>query len=115
MAQLTPYGDGYFQLHGMTKEITLFEDGLVESTALSAQPELPVPLLSKIRCGWREEILGERTHNAIQHMAQFIPDYKTAEKVAKHCLVLNRFQAQILCFARQMFHSNKITTLELKL
>ncbi|APU76059.1 FAD-dependent oxidoreductase [Vibrio parahaemolyticus] len=83
MAQLTPYGDGYFQLHGMTKEITLFEDGLVESTALSAQPELPVPLLSKIRSGWREEILGERTHNAIQHMAQFIPDYKTAEKGGK--------------------------------
>ncbi|MDW1833184.1 FAD-dependent oxidoreductase, partial [Vibrio sp. Vb1755] len=73
----------YFQLHGMTKEITLFEDGLVESTALSAQPELPVPLLSKIRSGWREEILGERTHNAIQHMAQFIPDYKTAEKGGK--------------------------------
>ncbi|MCE9846432.1 FAD-dependent oxidoreductase [Vibrio alginolyticus] len=83
MAQLTPYGDGYFQLHGMTKGITLFEDGLVESTPSSAQPELPVPLLSKIRNGWREEVLEERTNNAIKHMAQFIPDYHSAIKGGK--------------------------------
>lgn len=83
MAQLTPYGDGYFQLHGMTKGITLFEDGLVESTNSSAQPELPMPLLSKIRNGWREEVLEERTNNAIKHMAQFIPDYHSAVKGGK--------------------------------
>ncbi|PFG58228.1 FAD dependent oxidoreductase [Vibrio sp. ES.051] len=83
MAQLTPYGDGYFQLHGMTKDITLFEGGLVESTYVSAQPTLPVPLLSKIRNGWREDVLEERTNNAIQHMAQFIPDYKSAVKGGK--------------------------------
>ncbi|WP_404970745.1 FAD-dependent oxidoreductase [Vibrio campbellii] len=83
MAQLTPYGDGYFQLHGMTKGITLFDDGLVESSNTSAQPELPTRLLSKIRNGWRQEILDERTGNAIKHMAQFIPDYKNAVKGGK--------------------------------
>ncbi|MGP8306787.1 FAD-dependent oxidoreductase [Vibrio sp. YIC-376] len=83
MAQLTPYGDGYFQLHGMTKGITLFDDGLVASTGESAQPELPRLLLSKIREGWREEALEERTNNAIQHMAQFIPDYSSAVKGGK--------------------------------
>lgn len=83
MAQLTPYGDGYFQLHGMTKGITLFDDGLVESSKISAQPELPTSLLSKIRNGWRQEILDERTDNAIKHMSQFIPDYQSAVKGGK--------------------------------
>ncbi|MGR4989305.1 FAD-dependent oxidoreductase [Vibrio rotiferianus] len=83
MAQLTPYGDGYFQLHGMTKGITLFEDGLVESSNGSSQPELPTRLLSKIRNGWRQEILDERTDNAIKHMAQFIPDYYVAVRGGK--------------------------------
>jgi hypothetical protein len=31
MAQFTPYPGGYFQLHGMTKSITLFEEGLSAS------------------------------------------------------------------------------------
>ena len=83
MAQLTPYGDGYFQLHGMTKGITLFDDGLVESSTASAQPELPTRLLSKIRNGWRQEILDERTDNAIKHMAQFIPEFHEAVKGGK--------------------------------
>lgn len=83
MAQLTPYGDGIFQLHGMTKGITLFDDGLVASTSTSAQPELPNLLLSKIRLGWKEEALEVRTNNAIQHMAQFIPAYHTAVKGGK--------------------------------
>ena len=83
MAQLTPYGDGYFQLHGMTKGITLFDDGLVASTSTSAQPELPNLLLSKIRQGWQEKALEARTNNAIQHMAQFIPAYHSAVKGGK--------------------------------
>ncbi|MDV6250177.1 FAD-dependent oxidoreductase [Vibrio sp. EA2] len=83
MAQLTPYGDGYFQLHGMTKGITLFDDGLVASTSISAQPELPSLLLSKIRQGWQEKALEARTNNAIQHMAQFIPSYHSAVKGGK--------------------------------
>ena len=40
MAQFTPYPDGYFQLHGMTDNITLFKNGLVVSSEGSAQPQL---------------------------------------------------------------------------
>jgi hypothetical protein len=39
MAQLTPYPGGYFQLHGMTQNITLFEKGLEALGKDSAQPK----------------------------------------------------------------------------
>ncbi|MDF2154789.1 FAD-dependent oxidoreductase [Vibrio sp. CAU 1672] len=83
MAQLTPYADGFFQLHGMTKGITLFDDGLVQSSAVSSQPGLPSTLLHKIQQGWSQEVLATRTSNAIRHMAQFIPDYQSAEQGGK--------------------------------
>lgn len=78
MAQLTPYADGVFQLHGMTEGITLFEGGLVSSSAESSQPQLPQKLLRKIVSGWTEEQLEQRTQAAISHMAQFIPRFKSA-------------------------------------
>ena len=40
MAQFTPYPGGYFQLHGMTHDITLYDNGLVKSSADSSQPSL---------------------------------------------------------------------------
>ncbi|PNQ64236.1 NAD(P)-binding protein [Vibrio sagamiensis] len=83
MAQLTPYRNGYFQLHGMTKDITLFQGGLVKSTAYSAQPKLPLQYLSKIYQGWQPEVLQQRTNSAIQHMAQFIPNYQSAKQGGK--------------------------------
>ncbi|MFH0258477.1 FAD-dependent oxidoreductase [Vibrio rumoiensis] len=78
MAQLTPYPDGYFQLHGMTEDITLFEDGVAHSTEESSQPKLPVHLVNKIIHGWSEEQQTIRTNKAIQHMAQFIPSFASA-------------------------------------
>lgn len=78
MAQLTPYPDGYFQLHGMTEDITLFEDGVATSTAESSQPKLPDYLVNKIIHGWTEQQQAERTQKAIQHMAQFIPSFASA-------------------------------------
>lgn len=78
MAQLTPYADGVFQLHGMTEGITLFEGGLVSSSVDSSQPQLPAKLLKKIVSGWTEEQLEERTQAAIEHMAQFIPSFASA-------------------------------------
>ena len=79
MAQLTPYCDGHFQLHGMTKNITLFKDGLVQSNAESAQPKLPSPLVEKIVNHWPPQILADRTQKAIAHLAQFIPSFNQAE------------------------------------
>ena len=78
MAQLTPYADGVFQLHGMTEGITLFEGGLVSSSADSSQPQLPPKLLKKIVSGWTETQLEQRTQAAIEHMAQFIPSFSSA-------------------------------------
>lgn len=79
MAQLTPYADGVFQLHGMTEGITLFEGGLVSSSTDSSQPQLPSKLLKKIVSGWSEEQLELRTRAAIKHMSQFIPSFLSAQ------------------------------------
>ncbi|WP_299688229.1 FAD-dependent oxidoreductase [uncultured Vibrio sp.] len=78
MAQLTPYADGVFQLHGMTEGITLFEGGLVSSSTDSSQPQLPSKLLKKIVSGWSEAQLDLRTRAAITHMSQFIPSFGSA-------------------------------------
>lgn len=83
MAQLTPYHDGYFQLHGMTEDITLFKDGLVASSQDTAQPKLPPYLLQKIEERWSETDINERTQASIDHMAQFIPDFATAKTASK--------------------------------
>ncbi|EOG5904295.1 FAD-dependent oxidoreductase [Vibrio vulnificus] len=83
MAQLTPYGDGYFQLHGMTQDITLFKDGLVSSEEGSSQPRLPLPYVKKIQQGWKKEILISRTQGAIEHMSQFVPAFSDAQAAGK--------------------------------
>ncbi len=83
MAQLTPYGDGIFQLHGMTPDITLFEKGLVKSDSNSSQPQLPKDYLAKIDQGWPPEVLESRTRKAIGHMAQFVPSYQDAMPAGK--------------------------------
>ncbi|WP_341662676.1 FAD-dependent oxidoreductase [Vibrio sp.] len=80
MAQLTPYANGVFQIHGMTKDITLFNDGLVSSDSMSSHPRLPQRLTRKIQLGWDKSVASERTYRAIEHMAKFIPSYKTAHE-----------------------------------
>ena len=80
MAQLTPYPNGIFQLHGMTKDITLFEDGLVSSCKNSSQPELPTRLKRKIEAGWDEQVIIERSRKAIDHMSRFVPSYQSANE-----------------------------------
>ncbi|TMM45657.1 FAD-dependent oxidoreductase [Colwellia ponticola] len=83
MAQLTPYPDGYFQLHGMTQNITLFEQGLVASSAQSAQPQLAPQFIEKIYLQWPEQLVQNRTLGSIEHMAQFIPTFTDAKVAAK--------------------------------
>jgi len=78
MAQLTPYPNGYFQIHGMTKDITLFEDGLVNNNIDSAQPNLPKQLSDKIVNQWPEEVATHRTQRSIDFMANFIPSFDDA-------------------------------------
>jgi hypothetical protein len=78
MAQLTPYPDGMFQLHGMTKEITLFQDGLVATKDGTAQPLLPKHLVNKIKHGWQADVIEERGNKAIEHIARYLPSFKSA-------------------------------------
>ena len=83
MAQFTPYPDGYFQLHGMTKNITLFSDGLAKSPKQSAQPKLPSIYLEKIDKGWSSAAVLERSKRAIAHIAQYIPLFQAAKVMDK--------------------------------
>lgn len=83
MAQFTPYPNGYVQLHGMTKEITLFNDGLVKSCERSSQPKLTDKLLHKIDSEWSFSQAKQRSQGAINHLAQYIPAFQQAKVVSK--------------------------------
>lgn len=78
MAQLTPYPDGFFQLHGMTQDITLFKNGLVSSNASSAQPQLDSSFKTKLQQHWSQQEIEQRTQRAISHMAQFVNEFDQA-------------------------------------
>lgn len=78
MAQLTPCTNGYFQLHGMTEEITLFKGGLVSTHGESAQPKLGKIFLNKIYGNWPAETVVTRTEKSIQHVGQYIPAFNRA-------------------------------------
>ncbi len=83
MGQFTPYTNGYFQLHGMTKDITLYEDGLSANTKQSCQPKLKQNFIEKIERAWNPQEVEERTQSAIKHLAKFIPDFSTAKVGSK--------------------------------
>ena len=78
MGQFTPYPEGYFQLHGMTHDITLYEEGLVANTAVSCQAKLGPDFMDKITHDWKEEETHKRTKNAIEHLSQYLPRFSVA-------------------------------------
>ncbi|WP_247664677.1 FAD-dependent oxidoreductase [Pseudoalteromonas sp. MMG010] len=81
MAQLTPYPNGYFQIHGMTESITLFNDGLVDSNKHTSQPKLPKKYINYIENGWESESLISRSQQAINHVSEFMPRFNNAKTV----------------------------------
>ena len=83
MGQFTPYPQGYFQLHGMTHDITLYKDGLVHNKPLRCQAQLPKVFLDKIEKSWTKEEIQERTLSAIAHLAKFIPSFSHALVASK--------------------------------
>lgn len=83
MAQLTPYPNGLFQLHGMTDAITLFKNGLVANPAHSAQPRLPEAYRQQLNEGWNADEARTRTQRAIEHMARLLPDFARATPAGK--------------------------------
>lgn len=82
MAQFTPYPGGHFQLHGMTESITLFENGLVGSSANSAQPKLNHHFIDKIDKGWPVEEITQRSQGAIDHLSRFIPEFARSATIS---------------------------------
>lgn len=78
MAQLTPYCEDYYQIHGMTEDITLFKNGLVRAKDNGAQPEFDEDIKRKIKYGWDENEIKTRTENAIDYIAEFVPSFKSA-------------------------------------
>lgn len=78
MAQLTPYCNNYYQIHGMTDEITLFRDGLIRSDAENVYPEFNGTIKKKIYGMWDPYEVEARTLKAIDFVAGFVPSFKTA-------------------------------------
>lgn len=78
MAQLTPYSDNYYQIHGMTKNITLFTNGLVKAKSNRAQPEFEEDIQRKLTDGWDEDEIKTRTENAIEYISKFVPSFHSA-------------------------------------
>ncbi|WP_345971336.1 FAD-dependent oxidoreductase [Sulfurimonas sp. HSL1-6] len=83
MAQFTPYPCGFVQLHGMTNDITLFDEGLVGSTPASAQPNLDERFIEMIDREWEWSCVERRSRRAIEHMARYIPAFIDAEVASK--------------------------------
>src|SRR5690554_4404626 len=69
---------GYYQIHGMTENITLFQDGLIQAKDNEAQPEFNDDIKQKLFCGWESEDIHSRTENAIASVSHFVPEFKTA-------------------------------------
>ena len=78
MAQLTPYCEDYYQIHGMTEDITLFKNGLVKTKGSGAQPEFDEDIKRKLKYGWKEEEINSRTESSINYIAKFVPSFHTA-------------------------------------
>jgi len=83
MGQFTPYPQSHFQLHGMSKNITLFEDGLVKNQSSSSYPALPQKFIKKIDSGWSSDLVEFRTKKAIEHISRYIPSFKSAKVASK--------------------------------
>ncbi|BCD59458.1 MULTISPECIES: FAD-dependent oxidoreductase [unclassified Nitratiruptor] len=78
MAQFTPYPEGYYQLHGMRKDITLFKDGVAKSEPPSSQPKLPQKYVNFIEKGFDPKLAHDRTKKAIWYVSRYIPPFSKA-------------------------------------
>jgi hypothetical protein len=78
MVQLTPYCEDYYQIHGMTTDITLFKNGLIQSKSNEAQPIFNDAINQKLYGGWHKDDIKTRTKSAIELVTNFIPKFKSA-------------------------------------
>ena len=78
MLQITPYCEDYYQIHGMTQNITLFENGVIHSKTKESEEEFDEDIKQKINRAWPEEEINTRTKNAIAFAARYVPTFKSA-------------------------------------
>lgn len=78
MAQLTPYGENYYQIHGMTTDITLFKEGLVNPKGDKTEKVFKTEINQKLKNGWTKAEVKLRTENAIDFVTKFVPKFESA-------------------------------------
>lgn len=78
MLQITPYCNDYYQIHGMTKEITLFDNGLIHSKENGSPAEFDVDIQQKITCNWEQNEINTRSEAAIRYAARYVPSFASA-------------------------------------
>lgn len=78
MVQLTPYSDDYYQIHGMTHDVTLFDGGLLKLDQENSQVNFNSSIKERLESGWDQVDIDTRTHKAIQSVAQYIPAFSNA-------------------------------------
>jgi len=78
MLQLTPYNENYYQIHGMTKDVTLFDGGLLKLDHKNAKINFNSKIQRRLELGWDKLDIDTRTKRAINSVTQFIPSFKNA-------------------------------------
>jgi glycine/D-amino acid oxidase-like deaminating enzyme len=78
MVQLTPYCEDYYQIHGMTKDVTLFENGLIQSKVNTPPPEFNAGIMQKLNRAWEADEIKVRTQNAINLVTEYVPSFDSA-------------------------------------
>eukprot|EP00123_Amoebidium_parasiticum_P020612 comp5357_c0_seq1/m.1335 comp5357_c0_seq1/g.1335 ORF comp5357_c0_seq1/g.1335 comp5357_c0_seq1/m.1335 type:complete len:518 (-) comp5357_c0_seq1:326-1879(-) len=76
MVQVTPYGGGYYQLHAMTPDATLFPGGLAKCDPVAAFPADLQPIVDN---GFDPVTLETRSLASARHAAKICPDLAKAQ------------------------------------
>jgi hypothetical protein len=78
MVQLTPYSENYYQIHGMTNEVTLFEGGLLKLDKENSKVHFNSKIQKRLEFSWDESDVHTRTKKAINSISQYIPSFQNA-------------------------------------
>lgn len=78
MVQLTPYSDDYYQIHGMTQDITLFDGGLLKLDKENSKVKFNSNIQKILDNGWGQSVIDNRTQRAIDLVTRFIPTFNNA-------------------------------------
>ena len=83
MRQFTPYYGNYFQIHTMTKDVTLFDKGLAKNPKNSSYPKLDDDFLNRVYQGWKWSEVEDRTNRSIVYISDFIKNFNGAKVASK--------------------------------